>query len=686
MPENPNKISSIWQEMKDRRVFRVTTVYVAVVFGLLELIDIVSGPLHFPGWVLTIVIFLSALGLPLVVIFSWVFFVTPEGIKRYSQQQPKPDSEIKQTDYSFADSLIVYDSDSPYSAVSEQSDKRAGRIYGFGSFTIIGVVVLFFLFYSGKSVPFQERDWVVLADFENHTTEEVFNKSLNTAFELSIDQSRHINVISRRRIQDALKRMGKEGREFIDEALCRELAIREGAKVYIIPEISKVGQNYILTSKLMETKTGSVFRSDVLYIEDQDKIIEKLDQLCKKMRRYLGESRYKISGQNKPLVKVTTSSLDALKQYSLAIEYHLNLDFSKAVTHYENAIRIDSNFTAAKASLGNILYERFDRVKGKDWLDQAIQSIDDLTDREKYGILAFYAANVENDLDKSIEYTRMIIELYPDNAIFRNNLGWYFQNQGHYEKAVEEYKAAIRLEPYTLIPYGGLLWVYMEHMGDMDSVLLWSKKMISFGPENPWGYYNLGCAYVGMDEWEKANEAYLKARDLNQNLLLNQYRLAYTYWILEKPLKAIEVLKEILQLNPNEAQPHYILGVFYEEMGDKKFASEHYLKFRAVAEAWEEEFPEMPDTYIVLGIILTRLGEKEAGWEVGKKALELDSTFNFRYAEFLAVQGRKEKALDHLELSLKNGYRDLCWIKLNPDLYLLQSENRFKKLIEEYFD
>ena len=251
MAGNPINLSRFWQELKDRRVFRVITVYVAVVFGLLELVDIITGPLNFPGWVLTIVIFLSAIGFPIVVIFSWVFFITPEGIRRYKYQHEVPSPGEQQddlsvqaeqfTDFSFADGLIVYESDSPYSAASGKSEKRAGRIYGFSSFAIIGVVALFFLFYSGKSVPFKEREWVVLADFENHTEEMIFDKSLNTAFEISIDQSRHINVISRRRMQETLKRMGREGSEFIDEELCREIAQRDGAGVYIVPEISKVG-------------------------------------------------------------------------------------------------------------------------------------------------------------------------------------------------------------------------------------------------------------------------------------------------------------------------------------------------------------------------------------------------------------------------------------------------------------
>ncbi|MCK4751752.1 MAG: hypothetical protein KAT15_32070, partial [Bacteroidales bacterium] len=238
MPDSPDKLVHFWQELKDRRVLRVITVYVAVSFGLLELIDIVSGPLGFPGWVLTIFIYTSAFGLPIAIILSWLFIATPNGLKRYGHYflesgpgRPHESSSVEKeqfTDRLLSDDLIVVESDIPSLKIRGKSAKRKGRIYGLSSFTVIGLVIVLFLFYSGTTIPFDVRDWVVIADFNNYTGEEIFERSLNTAFSVSINQSRHINVVPRRRMQEALKRMEKEGNEAIDEALCREIALREG--------------------------------------------------------------------------------------------------------------------------------------------------------------------------------------------------------------------------------------------------------------------------------------------------------------------------------------------------------------------------------------------------------------------------------------------------------------------------
>ncbi len=549
----------------------------------------------------------------------------------------------------------------------------------------IAFATTIFLIYGSTTVPFTERDWIVITDFENLTEETILDHSLNTAFILSINQSRYLNVLTRQRMIETLKRMEKENSTTIDEETGREIAIREGIKIFIVPTISRVGSQYILTAKILEAQTANILKSEVLYANSQDEIIEKLDQLSRKLRSLLGESRMRISDQNKPLKEVTTSSLGALKQYSLGIESHLRLDFKKAKIHYENAIRLDSNFTAAKASLGNLLFERFDREEGLKWLDEAILSIDNLTDREKFGILSFYAVNVENDLDKGIGYTEKRLGLYPDDPAAHNNLGWYFQKQGMYDKALDEYKMALQINPYMMLTNSGIIWIYLDYFAQIDSAMTWTNRMIKNAPDNPRGYFYLGSAYVGLNDLDKAEEAYLKAGELNPNFLMNQYRLAHVYRLQEKYNDAIEVLETILKKNPDEFSPQYDMGVNYNLVGKHELARSHFLEYNKIAETWLDNYPDDPKSYLYNGIVRTQLGDKEAGWNIGKRALELEPPMYFEFAQFLAVQDRKSEALDYLEKALEDGYRNLVWIKLHPDMQLLHGEVRFKELMNSYF-
>ena len=561
---------------------------------------------------------------------------------------------------------------------------------------LIAIFILLILFYPKSTISFSERDWIVITDFENLTGEMVFDKSLNTAFTLSIGQSRYINVFSRRRIFETLKRMKKADVHHIDEDTGREIAIREGINIYIIPSISRVGDKYALMSKIQEAKTGNILKSEILYAQGENEILTGLDRLSALIRKDLGESRYEIARLSKPLKKVTTSSLEALKQYSIAYEHHLNGKFKEAKSLYENALRLDTTFTAAKASLGNLLIEKFDREKGRELLSQALQNVDSLTDKEKYGILALHAVNVENNFEKGIKYTKMRIDLYPDDPIPHNNLGWYYQQLGRFNEAVQEYKTAIRLNRYLLLTYAGVCWVYLEKLGQLDSAFVWSKRMISIDPQNAWGYFYLGSVYVCLDSLEKAQWAYEKAQDINPNILINLYNLAHLYSIQGRYEESIQFLeKYLLEINTSEISSyynwqkisvHFDLGINYQLLENDIYSKIHFSKYIKIAQKWLEENPDDASVYINLGIALTRLGKKEDGWQMGRKGIEIDSTLHRAIAELLAVQGKKEEALNQLEKAFKKGFRDLVWLKLNPNLRSLINEERYRILINKFIN
>jgi tetratricopeptide (TPR) repeat protein len=549
------------------------------------------------------------------------------------------------------------------------------------------IIAIIFIFSSGSSLPFSRRDWIVITDFENLTENPVFDKSLYTALTLTTNQSRYINVFPKSRMVETLARMKMKDQAYIDEKTGREIAMREGFNIYIVPGISKVGNRYVITAKILDAKNGNLLRSEILYTETPDEILARLDQLSKKIRRHLGESRYEITIQDKPLSQVTTSSLEALKLYSLGIDHHLMLDFAGARGYYQNALRIDSAFTAARASLGCLLIEKFDSLKkGQEFLKQAIKSINNLTEREKLGILAFHAVNVDKDLPKGIEYTKMRIGLYPDDPLAHNNLGWYYQNSGWFEEALKEYKEAVRINPNMVLTYGAILWIYLEKLGKADSGLVWSEKMISDNPQNAWGYINRGSAWLCIDSLKKAEIAFEKARQISPDIILNLFRLAHAFRIQGRYNDAIGILKKIPELNQNEASAYYDLGVNYQAMGNQEEARKHFNRFKKIITAeWVKKWPNDAGTYTAIGAVSARLGEMESSQQMLRKAIDIDSTLHESFAEVLCLQGKVPEALNQLEKAFNKGYRNLFWLKLTSDLQILQFDIRFHDLMNKYF-
>jgi TolB-like protein/Tfp pilus assembly protein PilF len=76
---------SFFNELKRRNVFRMGIAYVVVAWVLLQAIDFGLDIISAPNWVMQVFFLAGVVGLPIVLIFAWVFEMTPEGIKRESE-------------------------------------------------------------------------------------------------------------------------------------------------------------------------------------------------------------------------------------------------------------------------------------------------------------------------------------------------------------------------------------------------------------------------------------------------------------------------------------------------------------------------------------------------------------------------------------------------------------------------
>lgn len=93
MAQNTNSFDRFWKELKRRKVIHVITVYAAVAFVILQLVDMVAEPLRLPDSTKALVIVLLCIGFVIAVFLSWIYDVTPAGVKK-----TKPISEVKHTD------------------------------------------------------------------------------------------------------------------------------------------------------------------------------------------------------------------------------------------------------------------------------------------------------------------------------------------------------------------------------------------------------------------------------------------------------------------------------------------------------------------------------------------------------------------------------------------------------------
>jgi len=586
-------------------------------------------------------------------------------------------------------------------AVQPTSDNKlrsAISKYSYGLYiatatAIVGLGIVLALFISGTArVPFSERDWLLITDFQNNTGEEIFDYSLKTALTAGIGQSRYANVVPDQKISQVLQRMRREPASTIDADLGIEIAEREGIPVVLVPAISRVGDRYALTGILQDPKTGETLLSEAVRADNKNQILGALDELSAGIRRSLGESVSAINRDSKPLVQVTTESLDALKQFALAQKLIIEADFTKAKFHLERALEIDTAFTAARASLGILHIERsadswaqgFDRQTGQELLSRAVEQVDDLPNKEKYRILALYASGVENKLEDAAGHYRSLLEYKPDDFAAYNNLGRTYDQMARYEEAARSYKQALKLNTYSKVTYNSLIGMYLWRSVQLDSALVWGRKYVRENPDLFYSNNLLGYAYIGADSLDKALAAIERALSINPESGRDLFRKSRIHWLQGDLESAVEPLRTIVEFNPG-TWAEYWLGLLYERMGLQEKARDQYDQFNEIADSWVKHYPDNGLSYIAKGLVLIKLGQSDPGWEIAQKALGTDANgeIYFGLSRVSAAQGDRSRALELLEESIEHGYSDFIWMKIHPDLESLYDTPRFKQLVEQ---
>lgn len=97
---------SFFRELKRRNVVRMGVLYVVASWVVLQIADVIFDPLGVPGWVFRLLMSLLALGFPFALFFSWIFELTPDGLKR-ERDIDRSQSIVHQTGHRMNTVIVV---------------------------------------------------------------------------------------------------------------------------------------------------------------------------------------------------------------------------------------------------------------------------------------------------------------------------------------------------------------------------------------------------------------------------------------------------------------------------------------------------------------------------------------------------------------------------------------------------
>lgn len=170
------------------------------------------------------------------------------------------------------------------------------------------------------------------------------------------------------------------------------------------------------------------------------------------------------------------------------------------------------------------------------------------------------------------------IKKSPDSKVARINLGYYYDRIGEIDRAIKEYKEAIRIDPDYYFAHNNL-GVLFQRKGMLDLAAKELKKTIQLKPGFDMAHNNLGNLYFELREIPSASREYKEAIRLNPQNFIAHFNLGNMYYLSNSLDSAIKEYQITLLINPVYVEAYYRLGNTYNKIGRKEEAINHYEKF-----------------------------------------------------------------------------------------------------------
>jgi len=373
--------------------------------------------------------------------------VAPESFTRSAISAVVSAPTIQEKATPTVEKTVSHVSSAEYIATGIQRHKIAAILI---ALILIAGVSLGAYFYTHRKPTFTDKDTILLTDFVNTTGEPVFDGTLKQALSVQLGQTPFLNIYPEERVRETLRFMGKSPEDRITRDIGREICERQGIKALLTGSIASLGSHYIITLEAINAHTGDPIAREQIEAEQKEKVLSSLGTAAMNLRQKLGESLNSIKKYDVAIEQATTSSLEALKAFSMGNEERNKGRTREALNHYKRAIELDPNFAMAYARIA-VYYGNQDQIESaKEYVEKAFALRERVSEREKLYIMEKYYSYMTGEFDKRADVLQTWASQYPNDYIPHNNLALSYLTLGRFEEGQKEAQLAIELSPANL--------------------------------------------------------------------------------------------------------------------------------------------------------------------------------------------------------------------------------------------
>jgi hypothetical protein len=288
-----------------------------------------------------------------------------------------------------------------------------------------------------------DRVKIAVADFANDTTDPDLD-ALSGLLITSLEQSRRLTVLTRSRMWDHLRSMGKGSADRIDETLAREIGKVADVRALLLASVRMLGNEYVVELRAIDPERDEYLFTLRERTGSKSGILPLLDRLSEKTRTSLRETIADVRASEVALQDAVTQNLEAYRSYFKGKELAARFDQRGARLAFQHALDVEPRFPLATAEIAMLGYSYGSGDVGV--LRDAATAMSQAPAKER-ALVECLEAMLSGAPKLAGERARLLGSKFPDDPEVAQVVGLVFFATGDADAGLPAYKHLLRLRP-----------------------------------------------------------------------------------------------------------------------------------------------------------------------------------------------------------------------------------------------
>jgi TolB-like protein len=496
---------SFFSELKRRNVYKVAIAYAVVGWLLVQVATQVFPFLEIPNWAIRLIILLVAIGFPIALVIAWAFELTPEGLKRTEDVELPPGSGSKNRTWIYV-ALI-------------------------GAALSVGLFFIGRYTAGGHPTPRQSAAAIApqksiavlpLLNESGDPGDEYFSDGLSEELIAALGQIRNLKVIGRSssfRFKDRKEEPKTIGEKLGVSTLLEGTVRKQGSKVRIVAELINAADGTELWSRIFDRELKDIF---AVQTEIAQAVAASLELTL-------------LGTKDAPAASASTQNADAHNAYLQGHFYFARRnveDYRKAISFFDEAIRIDPDYALAyaeRAEAWTFIGDLNPEEKKKAWAaarrdaEKAVAVGANLA--EAHAALGWVRFFSERKFAEGLAELKRARELAPANPTANDLLARVLIYVYQLAEAEKLARQAIEVDPLAFLARGNLARILLAE-GKLDEADAEARKSAELQPAGAGSHRWQVVAAVLRGDGETA----LREAQLEPNEGYHRFELALAYY------------------------------------------------------------------------------------------------------------------------------------------------------------